>query len=515
MGRGDPESRILIVGEAPGGNEELTGKVFSGKAGQLLDTYLREAGLSKRRPYITNVVRCRPPENRSPAPNEWESCARYLRREIKAVDPVGVLLLGNVALRAIWGRSGITKHRGVKLPSTNRSESLGLGDCDLMASIHPAYVLRNPGQSSVLSEDIKRFQRMIDGTLEAKPVKVKFVTSEDALRRVCAYLAKQPVLAYDVENRYAPWAGKEWKIVCLGISADGETSFVIPLYHPDSPFRKRWRKLLREYVRPVLAREGVKLVGQNAKHDNVQLAGAGVYAEHTFDIMLAAHLLDENRPKNLGFLSQTLLGADLWKGSLDLKPEKIMLQDLRTLCYANGHDAGYTRQLYEPLKRELQQHPRLARIFVKLLMPASHVIQQVEWAGVYVNPNRLYERMDILQGQIDDQLEVLAEYGAGDLNPNSTQQLAKWLFTRKKKGGLGLDPIEVTKTGAYSTKEAVLLHYREEPAVRALLRYRMLQLKWMNTCLVPWSVRLDARSRLYTIYKLYGIVTGRLLGDLQ
>jgi len=324
------------------------------------------------------------------------------------------------------------------------------------------------------------------------------------------------VVSYDVENRYVPWMGKkEWKIVCLGMSADGETAYVVPLYHPDSPFRKEWRRLLRAYIPQVLS--GRKLIAQNGKHDNVQLAGAGVFVEHSFDIMLAAHLLDENRPKNLGYLSQSILGADLWKGSLELKPDKIMLNPLKDLCRANGYDAGMTRQLYEPLRTELLKHPRLKRLMVKLMMPASHMIQQVEYRGMYVNRPRLFRRMGKLQDAINEQKATIAEYHEAfpDMNYNSPMQLAQWLFSAERKGGLGLDPIETTATGNFSTREAVLLHYREHPAVAALLRYRTLQLKWMNTYLLPWSVRLDARSRLHTTYKLYGTVTGRLSGDLQ
>ncbi len=520
MGRGDPSSHIMIVGEAPGEAEERTGEVFSGRAGQLLNTYLREAGLEERRPYITNVVKCRPDGNRTPGQNEWESCRRYFRREVRAVRPTGVLLLGNVALRAVWGRSGITKHRGVRLPATRLTTDLKLDGVELMASIHPAYVLRNPGQSTVLAEDVKRFRRMVDGTLQAEKVGVRMVTTESALRRVCAYLAKQPVLSYDVENRGAPWNGNEWwKILCLGISADGTTTFVIPLYHPDSPFRRKWRKLLALYLKPVLERRAAKMVAQNGKHDNIQLAGAGVFVEHSFDIMLAAHLLDENRPKNLGFLSQTLLGADIYKGMVDTRPDKIMLTPLKDLCRYNGYDTGYTWQLYPKLREELIQHPRLARLFLRLMMPASHVIQQVEYRGWYVNQARLFERIDHLQHMIDEQKEILYEHlpseDKSDFNFNSTQQLGRWLFSSKSRGGLGLSPLEHTRTGAPSTREAVLLHYRDHPVVNALLRYRTLQLKWMNTYLLPWSTRLDDRSRLHTTYKLYGTVTGRLSGDLQ
>lgn len=526
MGRGKPKSRIIIIGEAPGAAEEETGEPFRGAAGKLLDQAIREAGLADMDPYITNAVKCRPPDNRTPDRDEWESCSDYLRQEIAAVDPKGVLLLGNVALRAVYGVSGITSKRGVPLPLTNKMRDHGItSDMHVMATVHPAYVLRNPGQGPMFNEDVKRFRRLMDGSLQAVEVKVKAVTTESALKKVCAYLAKQPVLAYDVENRDAPWTNNRysdatglsggWGIVCLGISADGETTFVIPLLHPDSPFRKRWKRLLREYVKPILEQPGVKLVAQNGKHDNIQLAGAGVFVEHTFDVMLAAHLLDENRPKNLGFLSQTLLGADVYKGMVDTKPEKIMLSDMKDMMRYNGIDVGYTYQLREKLIPELQQHPRLKRIFTRLMMPASNMIQQVEYRGMYINKKRLFKRIDELQDRIDDALAVLAEHGAGEINPNSPQQLGRWLYSSKKKGGLGLNPLELTATGNPSTREAVLLNYRDHPAIRALLRYRTLQLKWMNTCLLPWAGRLDDRSRIHTTYKLYGTVTGRISGDLQ
>jgi DNA polymerase I-like protein with 3'-5' exonuclease and polymerase domains len=381
-----------------------------------------------------------------------------------------------------------------------------------MATIHPAFALRVPSHQVTLAEDIKRFGRYLNDELEVQDVQVRMVTTERALRKVCELLATKPLIAYDTEDRYVPWVGKEWKIVCLGLSGDGECTYVIPLYHPDSPFRKKWRNLLRTYVKPVLEREDVKLVAQSGKHDNVQLAGAGVFVEHTFDIMLAAHLLDENRPKNLGYLSQSILGADVYKGMVELKPDKILEQDLRTLCLYNGYDVGYTWQLYQPLKDELKKHPRLGRLFVKLMMPASHTIQRVEYRGWYVDKDRLIDRMEDLQDMIDERLSVLAEYGFTG-NPNSPVQLSKWLYSRKH--GLGLDPIEQTRTGNNSTREGVLLHYRDHPAIRALLRYRTLQLKWMSTYLLPWSEKLDDRSRLHTSYKLYGTVTGRLSGDMQ
>ncbi len=517
MGRGDPVGRIMIIGEAPGANEEESGKVFSGRAGQLLDRKLRDAGLEPDVCYVTNVVKCRPPNNRTPERLEWEACRKYLEREVKAVRPTHVLLLGNVALRTVARTSGITSpdKRGVQLSVKDPSFASRF----VMATIHPAYVLRNPGQDTVFSEDIRRFARATRGELQAVPVRTKLVTTSKGLRALINKLNSLPdgtVLAYDVENRYAPWH-KDWSIQVLGVSWDGETTYVVPLMHPQSKFWKKWKQVLL-HLKEALERPGLKLVGQNAKHDNVQLAGGKVFLEHSFDIMLAAHVVDENRPKNLGYLSQAYLGADNYKG-LDLKPEKILKIPLRELSIYNGADVGYTHQLRPKLLDELKANPRSLRLFAKLLMPASHVIQQVEMKGMWVDREKLFDRIGELQGFIRDRTDLMREHMPAewrdDFNFNSTQQVAKWLYSSPKKGGLGLDIVQFTKTGNPSTNEDSVIEYIAHPVVKALLEYRTLQLKWMNTYLAAWATKLDKNSRMHTTYKLYGTVTGRLSGDLQ
>ena len=521
MGNGNPKSRIMIIGEAPGANEEKTGKIFSGLAGQELDKMLTRAGLKREEIYVTNVVKCRPPDNATPDRRDAKTCADvFITRELEEVDPTHVLLLGNSALTAVAKKSGITKHRGVRLDISGQPASR-----TIMAAFHPAYALRNPGVYPTLQEDIRRFARAIQGKFQVVPVQTYMVKSVKGFRSVLKLLERAPagtVVSYDVENRYAPWH-PDWSIQCLGISIDGENAYVIPLFHPQSPLRKVWKQLLL-HLRQTLQRDDFILVGQNAKHDNVQLAGAGIFLEHHFDLMLAAHLIEENRPKGLGFLTQTYLGADVYKGNVDLKPEKILQSNLRELCEYNGNDVGYSWQLRTHLKKELIERPRTLRLFSKLMMPASHMIQQVEMNGSYVDEKRLFKRMGILQREIGERKAVLNDhiskkmrktFPGREYNYRSTQQTARLLYSSKKKGGLGFDPTLWTDSGAPSTNEAALQAYIGHPFVDKLFELRTLEGKWMNTYLLPWSTRLDANSRLHTTYKLYGTVTGRLSGDLQ
>jgi uracil-DNA glycosylase family 4 len=521
MGSGSPESRVMLIGEAPGAEEERTGRVFSGAAGQVLDRMLVLAGLSRDELYVTNAVKCRPPENRTPERWEAKVCAdEYITREIDEIQPSHILLLGNAALTAVAKKSGITKHRGVRLEVSGQPSSR-----TIMAAFHPAYALRNPGVYPTLQEDIRRFARAIKGEFQVVPVKKKFVATVGGVRAVIKLLETAPpgtVLSYDVENRLRPW-DTDWSIQCLGLSIDGHTSYIIPLYHPQSPFRKAWKRVLL-HLREALTRKDLILVAQNGKHDNVQLAGAGIFLEHHFDVMIAAHLIDENRPKNLGFLSQTYLGADVYKGGMDLKPDQILKNDLRQLCAYNGEDVGFTWQLRPKIKAELVERPRALRLYSKLMMPASHMIQRVEMNGAYVDQERLFDRIAILQGEITDRKEGMQEYVSarmlrhfpdGEYNYRSTQQTARLLYSSEKRGGLGLTPTQYTKGGNPSTNEASLQEYIEHPFIGYLFELRTLEGKWMNTYLLPWSTRLDRRSRLHTTYKLYATVTGRLSGDLQ
>ncbi len=139
VGRGNPQAPIMIVGEGPGQNEDETGQPFVGKAGQLLEKILASVQLnSERDVYICNIVKCRPPDNRVPAPEEIAACKPYLLEQIRLVDPKIILLTGATAVRGLTGdKRGITKIRGTWIDWHGRF---------CMPILHPAYLLRNPSR---------------------------------------------------------------------------------------------------------------------------------------------------------------------------------------------------------------------------------------------------------------------------------------------------------------------------------------------------------------------------------
>ena len=148
FGVGDPNARLMFVGEGPGRDEDLQGEPFVGRAGLLL-TDIIEKGMRLARSdvYICNVVKCRPPENRNPEPDEVETCSPFLRRQIALVRPEVIVALGKFAAQTLLqSKTPITKLRG------QWSEYQGV---PLMPTLHPAYLLRNPGDKKLVWQDIK------------------------------------------------------------------------------------------------------------------------------------------------------------------------------------------------------------------------------------------------------------------------------------------------------------------------------------------------------------------------
>lgn len=146
-GIGDKESKVLFVGEAPGRSEDLRGRPFVGRAGQILTEALEKAGVSRRDVYITNTVKCRPPKNRNPNKTERESCKDYLDAELRILKPRVICILGNVALKSLLGDDKITSKRGSIIQKDGML---------YFPTIHPAAVLYNPQLAHTLEQDIKK-----------------------------------------------------------------------------------------------------------------------------------------------------------------------------------------------------------------------------------------------------------------------------------------------------------------------------------------------------------------------
>jgi len=156
FGVGDPAADLMLVGEAPGKNEDLQGEPFVGAAGQLLDELLAGIDMTRSEAYIANVLKCRPPGNRDPRPDEIDSCKGYLREQIRMIKPRVVITLGNFATKLLLGtETGITRLRG-------RQFDWWLGAI-LIPTFHPAAALRGrPEVKELMGQDFALARRSLD-----------------------------------------------------------------------------------------------------------------------------------------------------------------------------------------------------------------------------------------------------------------------------------------------------------------------------------------------------------------
>jgi DNA polymerase-1 len=529
-GSGPLDADIMIVGEAPGQREDSEGSPFLGSAGKLLDKALAElAVIDRAQCYITNVVKCRPPDNRTPERAEIKTCAaHYLFAEIDKVHPRFVLLLGNVALQALLGRSGITKYAG-----TIERQRLNGEEAAIMPTLHPAAILRNPSWAKTFAMDMQRFGALTRGEATSPETLTKVVRTKEALVALRKKLMKVDVLAYDIETftfadkrkshkrtNFQEWHGEDSCIVSISFTWDPGLSVVVPLWHESQPWPNP--QVILDYLRPALERPNCEYIGHNGKFDARWMAAKGVNIPQGFDTMLAAHMLEENRPKGLKNLSRTELGAEAYDVGEDLRDAYGM--PLKRLVEYNGKDTDYTRRLRDPFKRELVKDARLEKVFTHLMMPASNALVDIERAGVWLDPQRWQKRHDqsvenrekilawirkqVPEGLTDTKTKA-GRVKANPFNPRSPVHMAKLLFDH-----LGLPVIEKTARGARSTKESVLLRLQHQHRIPlAIMKYRKWEL-YLSRYLLPFMFQhMDNNGRIHSNYKLFGTVTGRLSGE--
>jgi DNA polymerase-1 len=512
LGDGPVPTRIMLVGEAPGAREDDIARPFSGPAGRYLDRVLAEVGLPRETVYITNSVRCRPPDNATPTNGQIKACSTYMQSELEIVKPDYILVMGNAALRSILKTSGVMKKRGTaqQLP----------GGRTAFVTVHPAAVLRNPGLETSFKSDLMTFARLTKGEDRRPETDSKLVQSSKGLARLCQMLATvETPIAFDVETGSSdpdenegglnPWS-PNGLIHTVAFSWEPGKAYVVSLEHPAT----RWDiPIRRVYDALNVALAGKKMVGHNVKFDDAWMRAKGVHLYAHFDTKLAAHLLDENRPSGLKPLARIYLGADEYEAGISFSGDATAL---RKLAIYNGKDADYTLRLYHLFRDELKKQPRLARLFTRLTMPACRAFVDIEVNGFPVDMERLERRHRSILHKIaqvnDEMLEMVPEELRDNANFRSPQFLGRWFF-----GHLKLPIIQLTPTGKPSTAESALLELVDKhPAVALLMELRKWQ-KNESTYTRNWlnRVAIAGKPRLYTSYNLSGTVTGRLSSNMQ
>lgn len=507
-GDGPLDADVLIIGEAPGEAEARTGKPFMGKSGQLLRGELAKNGLKNVR--ITNIVRCRPPNNRTPTPAEIKACRVYLDAEIEEVKPKAILTLGAPASKSVLKVSGITTAHG------SITEKEGLTTC---AIYHPAYALRDPSKLPDFENDIARFARHLRGEERKATVDweiVQRVNFDSFLKD----LDRCVEFAFDTETADLNWFNSETRFlrsVQLGLGFEDGSDFgwVIPMSMPGSPFNHR--SLQRRVMAIVFKKlKGKYAIAHNGKFDNLwlgELAGGTFYLN--FDTMLASHTLNENREHKL----KVLVRGELDEPDYDIDTEEKqgrVVKDLMKFYRYGAYDSVYTlrmkRRVFMPAFRK---DPVMRRLFFGLVMPAARAFEQIDRNGLFVNLDLMRQTEKEVQRNLEDilcQLNELVKKHCGpnrSINWNSPPQISKLMY-----GDLKLKCTVFTPKGAPSTGEEALLELKDQhPIADMLVRYRELE-KFRSTYLEGWKTFM-VDSMLYLSTKLHGTVTGRYSNRLH
>ena len=482
------------IGEAPGRNEANTGKTFTGESGQLLRRHLSQLGIQDI--YLTNVVRCRPPDNRKPEPSEIKACRPYLEDEIEAQNPQAILLLGATAMRACIGRTKISEMNGQLVERNGRK---------FVCSFHPAYVLRDPSKEPQLVMALSRYADVLRGRYDNTMPDWRVVdrTSLDVFLK---QWSAAKAFSFDVETTSLDWFKSSERINCinfsLSLSSESKGNWILPVSLRAVMPIDRVRDLL---VWLIAHAKGKRCVAHNGKFDNLWLrAQFSLRFDIAADTMLEHHILDENPPHDLKMLARTFCSAPDY--DIALKEKRGMVPGTwRKLFGYGGADAYYTLCLDEIFYAKMDSDERW--LHDHLTIPAQRVLEAAEANGLYVDLKKMAE---VERDQTAASLLVrnhMNRMAKRIINWNSPAQVADVLFNQLK-----LKPRVFTDKGQPSTSEESLIALTH-PIVKMLEKYRTHQ-KFLSTYILGWKDFMDG-PHLYLSTKLHGTVTGRYSSRLH
>lgn len=471
----------MLIGEAPGWREEDLRKPFSGKAGKLLDKILASIKLDRETLFISNIVHCRPPDNRTPKMKEIEACRYFLDKEIKYVKPKKIIAMGKSAILGFYGdkdftiesmRGKIFEYKGIKVYST----------------YHPAAALRRPFLTKVIRKDLMNYILGVTNG-NGKPVKYKDVTTKS--------LVDWPSkVAIDLE-----WDIPTGAIRTMAFSPSARESYFIE-------FPGRYKDPIRDF----LENPSYLKIGHNLKSDLKTCLKEGFIREkylpgnNFFCTMIASNVLDENYfQKDLEHLATMYTSMERWKTDEDFG-------DIKKLRIRNLKDADAAKRLHNVFsKKIIKEH---LEIPFKIDMDMMKVLVSAEVHGIKIDTKQLND--------LDFELTKKIKKMAADIpaNPGSNKQLTEYFNSMKIRSP------ENTEKGAQSWGKDTLLKLsnelegRRKEAVDAVIQYKKLfgiKSKFLDNL----SKFLDSEDMVHPVFNQVkaigdesgdeeGTVTGRL-----
>lgn len=560
-GVGPLDAKILIIGEAPGPDENDSGQPFVGRAGQTLTKLLAMAGIDRAQVRISNAVRCFPKNEdknvmasfRAPTFEEITACREYLKQEVAAIQPNVIVPVGSAALAAILGSKSaaastkITKVRGTEF----WSEEL---NCKIMPTFHPSAVMRDPNKEPIVIQDFVRIRESSQYKELSKGDEGNYITL-DTIEKVDAFFERMKevqTFVFDIETNSLDW--QTGKIMCISFSWKEKTACVLPVTkyigipYQEIEIKKRKSKKKvggkvqivevekqvtvdkvrdtyelawgdkQEYVlsrlKELMESENGK-AGQNLKFDAKWFMQMGWKVNNiVFDTMLAAHLLNENNKGGLNLtalsMQYTTMGAydrvleDWFKENKISQSNRNYARVPEEILYKYAAmDADCTYRLLVKFN-DLIAKEGLTSILTRLTVPLSDTLTQAEFTGIKIDRdylNNLKKELETDIKALEDRIKKIT----GEVNLNSPDQLKDLLFKQLK-----LPKIKKTKKGDDSTDVEVLSILADmHPIPQLILDYRKLE-KLYSTYVVGIEEVLDKNGYLHASFNIPGTESGRL-----
>jgi uracil-DNA glycosylase family 4 len=493
------DAKLLFIGEAPGAEEVRYKRPFIGMSGQLLEGAIKNAGHTREEASYANVVACRPPQNRAPTTDEVQCCVGRLNREIEAIGPETIVLLGKTASEAVAPL--LPDHRGTwhKFSDT---------DTDIIGTWHPAYVLRKPGEATAFLSDVRKaFEGPLVHVVQRAP-ECRVVNTFDELATVLSTTPSNSWVAYDLETNQTTWYRRPGQgansILMMGLTWDEQMGVIIGdelLY--DDPRTKLLLKSFFDDMRPV---------GHNIKFDNVFLRShIGLDVKADFDTMLAHYILDENSKHGLKELASEEFGIPDYEKEL-ISPylrnkndeySKVPFEQMAPYCCWDVAATLALRKLFDGrlVRENLFEWP-----FDNIIMPAQEAFTTMELRGIQVDIDYLQQCAALYDRElVNAQIRAGALVGMPDINLNSSQQVGGVLWDMLK-----LPQSHSRRVKPRSTDKEAVLHLRgKHPFVDELMRYRRLA-KLKSSYIDNMIEFADVNQRIHPSALLWGTEMGRI-----
>ena len=505
--RSSHDVSVVVIGEAPGANEDRKGVPFIGESGRILRSELQKHNLTDKT-YITNLVKCRPPGNRTPTAAEIKACRPYLEEELEELAPDFLVTAGVPATKAFFrGKAKINQFHGEVIENP-KVPYIG------MPVFHPAYTLRDPSKLPGLQDDIARLARLVEGGLRNDTVTWTLVRKGNLDTFIREFEAATE-FAFDCETSGLFPFDPDGYITAIAIALPHRTWVIPGFMHPDyqqfshSPFAHgNALKKLMQLLFFIAHRDGKRSYAQGGKFDNKWFrTQCGGSFHLSFDVMLAHHVIDENLAHDLTSLVRTHLDEIEYDIPLAEKQGKSKKPGRNYLYCAK--DATYTLRLGKLFEEILREQPELHRLYWKLVMPGARAMEDAEMVGLTIDPAERKEiGMQLLQKKIELREEMNEELGY-EINWNSPAQIADALYE-----DLGLPCKIFTPKKQKSTSEEALFHLKgKHRVVDLLLEWREAD-KFFNTYIKGWE-KYRIGNEYFFDYKLHGTVTGRYSSPLH